>query len=423
MREDFLLKKLFEKERWEKAIDVGIGKHIDKGELRKLTTPKVRARLYLAIRDDNYAIAPPKIELIPKDTPGEFREVMVCQNIDRIVLSIINNMFFEFFPEFVHSSCKSYQSGIGCGKVVKEAAVYCEKVQGKVVGKKYDLKKYFDSVKLKYIDDLFDAMEEKYGKSKVIDVVREFYHCNLLFDADGNLIEEYKSIKQGTATSSFMADALLYEVDKTMSELDGIRYWRYSDDILILGENYESADKRLKEMLSQMELTVNEKKEEILDKDHYFKFLGFSICGDKITLSGSRLKSFQKEIQTRTVKNRNITPKQALNAINNYLYVGDGRYSWATSVLPIINVQHDIDELNVFVMDCIRGVMTGKGKTGGLGYVNDRPEGVVLRGTGKNVRTNRKKTSKEIEGYFSLHCMRNALLTSRNVYDALVRTL
>lgn len=420
--EDFLLKEFFNVERWQSAIDIGVGKKIDKGELRALTKPETRIRLYQAIITDNYAISPPRIALIPKDN-GEFREVMICENIDRIVLSIINNMFFELFPEFVHDSCKSYRSGIGCGKVVKEASAECVKVKGNIVGKKYDLKKYFDRVKLKYIDAMFDKMECKYGKSKIIDIVREFYHCNLLFDADGNLIEEYKSIKQGTATSSFLADALLYHIDEELSKVKGIKYWRYSDDILILGENYEAADLLIKYRLAEMELQINEKKEEILDKDHYFKFLGFSICGDKITLSKRRLKDFQKEVQSRTVNQRKTTPTKAINSLNNYLYKGNGQYSFATSVLPIINVQHDIDEMNEFILDCIRGVMTGKGKIGGLGYVNDRPEGVVLRGTGRNVKANRVKTPKEIDGYLSLRCAQNALFTSRAVYETLVRTL
>lgn len=419
---DILLQKFFEKDRWEKAIDTGVGKHIDKGELRKLTCPETRVRLYQAISSDNYAISPPRVALIPKDN-GEFREVMICENIDRIVLSIINNMFFELFPEFVHDSCKSYRSGIGCGKVVKEASAECVKVKGNIVGKKYDLTKYFDRLKIEYIDTLFNCMELKYGKSKIIDIVREFYHCDLYFNADGELVNEYKSIKQGTATSSFIADAALYHIDKELSELNGIKYWRYSDDILILGENYEVADLLLKCRLAEMDLEINPKKEELLDKDHYFKFLGFSICDDKITLSKGRLKDFQKEIQDRTVNQRKTTPTKAINSLNNYLYKGNGQYSFATSVLPIINVQHDIDEMNEFILDCIRGVMTGKGKTGGLGYVNDRAEGVVVRGTGKNVTSNRKKTPKEIEGYMSLRCMQNALLTNRDLYNTLVRML
>lgn len=420
---DVLLQKFFEADRWEKALEIGVGKGIDKGELRALTSPETRIRLYQAIASDNYAISPPRVALIPKDNPGEFREVMICENADRIVLSIINNMFFELFPEFVHDSCKSYKTGVGCGKVVKEASAECVKVEGNVVGKKYDLTKYFERLRIEHIDELFDRMEIKYGKSKIIDIVREFYHCNLYFNADGELVEEYKSIKQGTATSSFVADAALYHIDEIMSNFKGIKYWRYSDDILILGENYKAADKVIKQMLGDMGLEINPKKEEVLDKNHYFKFLGFSICGDKITLSKGRIKTFQKEIQNRTVNNRNMTPKKAINQVNRYLYKGDGQYSFATSVLPIINVEHDIDEMNTFVMDCIRGVMTGHGNTGGLGYVNDRPEGVIVRGTGKNVAANRTKTPKEIEGYLSIRCMANAIKTNRAVYETLVRNL
>ena len=420
---DYLLQEFFKKERWESALDVGVGKHIDKGELRALTMPETRLRLYQAIKNDNYAIAPPRISLIPKDEPGEFREVIICENIDRIVLSIINNMFFELFPEFVHNSCYSYKSGIGCGKVVQAVSRECVKINNNIVGKKYDLQKYFDNVAIQYIDELFDKMEKKYGKSKIIDIVREFYHLDILFDANGELIEVYKSIKQGTATSSFMADALLYHIDEALSNLNGVKYWRYSDDILILGNEYQSADKMLKSMLINMGLTINPKKEQTLDKEHWFKFLGFNIKGDQITLSKSRVKSFQKEIEARTIKQRNISMTRATNRVNDYLYKGDGTYSWATSVLPIINVDKDIETLNAFVMDALRACATKKRKIGGLGSVNDREDYTILRGIGRNVTANRGKTEKEINGYLTIGCMRNALLTRRAVYEALVRTI
>lgn len=118
---DILLQKFFEKERWEQALETGVDKHIDKGELRKLTTPEVRVALYKAIVSDNYEIAPPHQAQIPKDN-GDMRIVYVNENVDRIFLSIVNNLFFEMFPEFVHKSCKSYQTGIGCGKVVQEVS-------------------------------------------------------------------------------------------------------------------------------------------------------------------------------------------------------------------------------------------------------------------------------------------------------------
>ena len=69
---------------------------------RKLTSPEVRLALYNAIISDNYEIAPPHQAQIPKDN-GDMRIVYVNENIDRIFLSIVNNLFFEMFPEFVHN--------------------------------------------------------------------------------------------------------------------------------------------------------------------------------------------------------------------------------------------------------------------------------------------------------------------------------
>jgi hypothetical protein len=176
-------------------------------------------------------------------------------------------------------------------------------------------------------------------------------------------------------------------------------------------------------MVADMEMTLNPKKVEQVYKNKWVKFLGFNIKGDKITLSKSRVKSFQKEIEARTIKQRNISTTRALNQVNSYLYKGDGTYSWATSVLPIINVQKDIDTLNTFVMDCIRACSTNKKKIGGLGSVNDKEDYTILRGTGRNVTANRNKTEKEIANYLSIRCMQNALLTRRAVYETLVRSM
>jgi hypothetical protein len=418
---DILLQKFFEMERWEQALEIGVDKHIDKGELRKLCSPEVRVALYNAIANDNYDIAPPHQVQIPKDN-GDMRIVYVNENVDRIFLSIANNLFFEMFPEFVHPSCKSYQTGIGCGKIVQQLSKEMVKTTGPDVGFKADLTKYFDTVPIRYIDEIFDRMESKVGKSKIIDVVRKYYHTDLCFGFNGDLIKHYQSLKQGCSVASFLADAVLYSIDEVINNLD-VYYVRYSDDLMAIGKDWKEAYAILKTMLSDMEMTLNPRKVEMVYKDRWVKFLGFCIKGDRITLSKNRVKSFQKEIEARTIKQRNISMKRAINQVNSYLYKGDGTYSWATSVLPIINVDKDIDVLNTFVMDAIRACATNKKKIGGLGSVNDKEDFTILRGTGKNVTANRNKTEKEIDGYLSIECMRKALLTRRAVYDTLVRSM
>ena len=63
---DILLQKFFEKNRWEVALEVGVGKGINKGELKRLTSPEVRLAMYNCIVSDNYEIAPPHQAEIPK---------------------------------------------------------------------------------------------------------------------------------------------------------------------------------------------------------------------------------------------------------------------------------------------------------------------------------------------------------------------
>ena len=420
--EDKLLKTFFEKERWENAINKGVVKEIDKGLLKKLCTPQIRMELYKRIKENRYSIMPPHEAQIPKDD-GTMRTVYVNEGIDRVILSIINDMFFELCSDMVHPRCVSYQKGIGCGKVVQEATKWIATVpvERREIGLKADLSKYFDSVPIQFIDEVFDKIEERTGKSKILDIVREYYHMDYVFDMDKNLIEKYTSLRQGCAVAAFLADAVLYDMDEAISSMDTY-YIRYSDDILIVGGVWEEGAEILKQKLYEKGLILNPKKVETLYSDKWFKFLGFNIKRTQITLSKTRVKRFQKEIESRTVKNKSRSQKYIVNRVNDYLYKGNDDHSWATNVLPIINVEKDIDTLNEFVMDCIRGSVTGKKRIGGIGSVQGE-DYTIQRGKGRNVASNRSKTEKIIEGYMSLRCMRKAILTSREAYNTLVMQL
>lgn len=414
---DLLLKKFFEKNRWESAIQTGVDKDIDKSLLRHLSTPDARLQLYRDIRDNKYKISPPHEAQIPKDD-GTFRTVYVNDGIDRIMLSIINDMFFELCPELIHERCTSYQKGIGCGKIVQNASKIIHKMKGPIIGVKIDLSKYFDSVPIQYIDEIFDYIENKLGKSKLMSIVRQYYHDDTIIDIHKQTIHKYSSLRQGCAVAAFLADAVLHDIDDTISKLD-VYYVRYSDDILIVGNEWEKAYNLLQTLLAKKELILNPKKIEILNKNKWFKFLGFNIKDDMISLSKSRTKTFQTEIEKRTIDNKSNNIVQIINAVNNYLYKGFDNHSWATNVLPIINVKKDIQTLNAFVMDAIRASVTNKTKIGGLGVTTNNPDFTIMRGTGKNVTSNRKKIP-ILNNYMTLSCMQNAILTSRAAYDALV---
>lgn len=417
---DKILQMFFDIARWEKAIEKGVGKDIRKDQLLLLTDENTRLAIADAMLKSKYEISPPHIARIPKDN-GEFRTVYVNEPMDRVILSIANDLLFDLMPDMVHESCKSYQRGIGCGKVVTEISHKIVDADKGFLGWKSDLSKYFDSVPIQFIDMAFDAVETRHGHSVLVDVLRKYYHSDLYFDEDNNLQRQYQSLKQGCAPASWLADVLLYDLDEELSRLADF-YRRYSDDMLFLGDDYEKAMSVLEIRLGEKSMKLNPKKVEYLSADKWFKFLGFSIKGSLISLSSGRIKTFQKEIEARTIRNPNTTLAKAINSVNRYLYRGNGEFSWATQILPVCNVKHDLDELNKFVMDCLRAVETGKRKVGGLGYVKTKSNGCIVRGRGRNVKANRAKTG-NITGYLTIGCMQNAMLTSRAVYNTLVASL
>ena len=413
---DKLLEELFKRDRWEKAIQIAVEKNMPYDELERYCNPNTLTHLYKLISQDDYSIIPPHQQSIPKDDGGT-RTVYINENLDRILLSIINDMLFEFCGELVSERSKAYQTDLSCGKVVREVVSQIAGCKLETIGIKADLSKYFDSVPLRFIEEVFDKVESIVGKSKVINLLRRYYECDLCLNEKNEVIEQYQSLKQGCAVASFLANAVLYEMDEEIKTLD-VYYVRYSDDILIIGNEWEKGKQILERRLNEKELVLNPKKVEVLTKKKFFKFLGFMIRGTEISLSKKRLKNFQKEILSRCKKANSY--KSAVHSVNRYLY--NGQYCWAKGVLAYINNVTDIKTLNVYVMDCLRASQTRRFDLGGLGVELEKKDGVVTRGTGKNVTSNRQRTEKVLDGYLSLYAAKKAL-GNRDMFDNLVRSL
>lgn len=428
MKESALLKEMFKFERWQEMLDKATEKEIDLKTIKELCYPENRMKLFKIILEDKYNIFPAHEALIPKDN-GEFRTVYVNEPRDRIILSLINDCLFELFPHYIHPKCVSYQKGMGTQKIVKQVSdeiVKLSKIKNNI-GYKSDFSKYFDSVKIEVIDNVFDKIEKELGFGKntepVVNLLRRYYHQDIYFDIKGNIQTKYQSLKQGCSVASWLSCVILYELDEYMSSKYKI-YYRYSDDVVVIDKNTSNVINEMNTIISKYGVTLNPKKVEPLYADRWFKFLGFNIKGNMITLSKNRVKKFQKEVEKRSInikkKHKNFTSNQARKRIVSFLY--EGEYNWASSCLGVINVQHDIDELNKFIMDCIRACDTGKLKLGGLGSATNLEDRTILRGRGRNVRANREKTGR-IENYITVGCLSNNMKMSPIIFEVTVRNM
>lgn len=424
MKESKLLKEMFKFELWQEMLDRATDKGVDLKIIKELCYPENRAKLYKIISEDKYNVFPPRISRIPKDN-GDFREVYINEPRDRVILSIINDCLFKLFPHYIHKNCVSYQKGKGTQEIVKNFSNEIVRlgIKNEHVGYKSDFSKFFDNLSIEVIDNLFDRIEKELGFAKnsepVINILRRYYHQDLYFDVNGNLCERFQSLKQGCAISAWLSCAALYELDEFMSNKYSC-YVRYSDDVVCVYENTSEIINDMSRIIKPYGIKLNPKKVEPIYIDKWVKFLGFNIKGDMITLSRNRVKKFQKEIEKRSIKRKNCTSNQARRAIIKYLY--EGKFCWASSCLGTINVEPDIQELNKFIMDCIRACETGKKKIGGLGSVNNLQDRTILRGKGKNVKANRSKTG-YIENYLSVKCLSNNIKMNVTIFEATVRNM
>ena len=417
---DAFLDRLFDDDAiWEKAIAGGAEKHIKTKILENFTDPNYRSALKSRIRDGKKSIKPPHEAQVPKDD-GTMRTVYVNAAEDRILFAAVNEALFRYCPDMVHQSCMSYRSGIGCGKVAREVAKYIKtNCQGlERIGWKIDLSKYFDTVDRKYIEQVFESVASRLGPSALLTLLNVYYHDDRLQALDGHMFEKYTSLRQGCAVASFLADSVLYPVDSVMSKMD-VGFWRYSDDILILGPHANAAFETCSEMLKEMGLSMNQKKIERLTCDKWFTFLGFSIKGGEISLSKKRLGNFQKAVRDRTVDAAHpVGSEKAMSRVASWLYEkGESGYGYAEGILPVLTSIQDLRQMDAYILDCLRACDTGRTKLGGLGYNKSGNGGVIERGRGRNVSENRKKRPR-IDGYTPLTYMRSLYRNAPAAYAA-----
>lgn len=397
----------------------------DDEEISLLSKWEYRIKLYYELCNGLMKVEIPHEAAIPKDD-GTDRIVVVGGHMERFLCPIITDCINKLLPQLTHKSCKSYQKGLGTGVAVKECSNAVVKVKGNIVGGKYDFHHYFDTVLKKWVFYWFDKIEELIGMDKgtdpAINYLRKIYSNDKIIDINGNEIKRWSGIRQGNAFASFLANALLYDLDDYMSKHYDY-YVRYSDDLIVITKDVEKATKDILRYVTKYGVELNMKKTEVLRKDRYFKFLGFSIKGSSITISKRRLHDFCIEI--RKCCHFKHSYKQALHLVHKYLYNPYGEYSWATSILPVVNCTEDLQKMNAWVQDMLRGSMFNKhhrNQIGGLGYQLNLKYGVVDRGKGSTVRTSYNK-SKDVPGYMSLVKMQKALMTNKAAYESLVRMM
>lgn len=427
----------FRNDLWERAIQHCIDKGIKPMELSEYTTAEFRAYLAQVMLAGEYKVAPPHVALIPKETKGEFRKVYVNTVLDRLVLTIINEVYSTLYGNMIHPKCVSYKKGTGVKNIIRNITREITFSDKPIAGYKVDISKYFDSVNRETMNSVLKSVDTG---SCLDQILYGYYNDDVIMDENGVLVEKYKSLCQGCAPSAFFANLTLREVDYALDKLCSV-YYRYSDDLLILGEKADEAMDVLQNILASKGLKVNPKKVEAITRDNWFTFLGCKIKGSCVSLGKKSLDNFVNQVKSRTELPKDkehrhgcseTELRKAIKSINNYLYTAylknSSEFGWAEYFFGIINCEKDIEIMDTWLKDMLRGYSTGKGgcsKVGGLGSVSTEKESTVSRGKGRSVSRNLEKTENLLQecGYVSMHHLYKVYCIDKDVYRSEIKRL
>ena len=176
---------------------------------------------------------------------------------------------------------------------------------------KTDIKDFFENINHA---KLLEILRSNIKDTRIIRLI-ELWIKNGIFE-HFDYTSHTKGVHQGDVLSPLLSNIYLDQMDKFL-ERSGIEFVRYADDFVLFFSSREACEQglaRLKDFLATINLSLNEAKTSLHDKDSEFTFLGvnfkaheLSIGEDKFARILSKLiASSKKPDITQSVENINV---------------------------------------------------------------------------------------------------------------------
>lgn len=239
-----------------------------------------------AIRDsiiNKESLVPVRLAKIPKRRGG-FRNVYILSVRDRIrakaIYRVLEPLCEKAYSRFLFSYRSNYSSFFAGKSLARRYRRYHKDDYVLTM----DLKSYSD-----YIDH--DILKEKLF---AIGVDQPFYELlepflKVKLCQNGDLIDNFVGIPQGTPLTALFANLYMNDVDKKVGpQVDFYR--RVGDDLIVCDKNKQKVEEMfllIKNMVGDLKLKISDKKTHILEQKESFDFLGYTFKDGKIGLDAS----------------------------------------------------------------------------------------------------------------------------------------
>lgn len=333
-------------------------------EFKDFITEKKYLDICESIIKNEYEFSIPKKIVINKIGKNKKRIVYMFNEDEVIILKYINYLLYDYDYMF-SSNLYSFRKN----KSVKDAINGIQRIHNldNMYAYKVDISNYFNSVP---IDRLLVNLKNEIDEN-TYNLFNSILSNNKVI-YNKKVIEEEKGIMAGVPISSFLANYYLKDMDRYF-ENNNIKYFRYADDILVLSNNIEELIEYKNDIhnyLIDSGLNINPDKEYIFNPKESVEFLGFEINGRIVDISKMQLKKIKGKIKRSARKFRrwklekNVEDIPTLVTMNkkfNNKFYGkeDDELSWRYYFFPLINTTDSLHEIDLYMQECQRYVVTG----------------------------------------------------------------
>jgi RNA-directed DNA polymerase len=229
------------------------------------------------LREKSYEPLPCRQVNIPKEG-GKVRGLKIPTIRDRVVQGAVRLILEPIFEADFQPGSFGYRPGRSAHDALDRVRVGLVKQLHQVID--LDLKSYFDTVRH---DLLLTKLARRIQDGDVL------WLCKRILKAGGK-----RGLPQGSVIGPLWANVFLDGVDRMLEQAQSatqqgsyevVRYTRFADDLVVLVSSHPSAshwapkvERRLREELGKLDLTINEEKTHIVDfgAGESFDFLGYT---------------------------------------------------------------------------------------------------------------------------------------------------
>jgi RNA-directed DNA polymerase len=271
--------------------------------------------LHMGLKEGTYHPSAIRRKMVPKPGKSEMRPLGIPIVKDRVAQGALCNVMGPIFEQDFAEHSYGFRPGRGCKAALRRVDALLK--AGYIYVVDADLKNYFDTIPH---DKLLARIEEKITDERILELVNAFLGQRVL-DSMKSWTPE-SGTPQGAVIRPLLSNIYLDPLDQCMAQ-QGHEMVRYADDLVILCQSAESAEKALElltELVGKAGLNLHPAKTRIVNAvTEGFEFLGYRFWKGLRLISKKSIGKFKDNVRNKTKRTRGDSIETITTDINRTL--------------------------------------------------------------------------------------------------------